>query len=418
MLPDRFPERPAALRGLYCFMMARIDDSDRGLGLAEDEMWQPAALMDAARAETALDNFGEDSFREGLEILVRSVRDEAGLNAVGEAMMRQRIVGHLKQRLQIEDWYRRHPEIDEVEIKAPLVGLGLPRTGSSALSCLLAEDPNARPLRRYEAADPCPPPGTIEGVDPRVEKDAERQRNTKTHTPSSTIAPAECQDLMALDFKAQIFLAFAQLRSYGKWLIDADLTSTYLYERRTLKLLQWRCPNKPWRLKAPTHILYLSHLSHAFPDARFVMTHRDPAEVMLSVAAVYADIAGRFTDRLDLRYLGELNIAQWSAGMQRTLAFRDAGNDARFYDIDFRAMHRDPIAEVRGLYAWLGESVSDEFETRMAAWWQQNAESRDPNPPAEPADYGLESSSIRPLFADYTARLATWTRASSERSES
>jgi hypothetical protein len=198
--------------------------------------------------------------------------------------------------------------------------------------------------------------------------------------------------------------------SYAKWLMHADLTSTYLYERRALKLLQWRTPAKPWRLKAPTHILYLTHLTQAFPDARFVMTHRDPAEVMLSVAAVYADIASRFTDHLDRPYHGALNVEQWSIGMQRALAFRDAGNDSRFYDIDFRAMHRDPIGEVRGLYSWLGETVSEEFATRMAAWWQQNAAAREPSVPADPRDFGLQLDEIRPLFADYTARIPAWTR--------
>src|SRR3546814_14459655 len=100
----------------------------------------------------------------------------------------------------------------------------------------------------------------------------------------------ECQDLMALDFKSQIFQALAQIPSYSDWLLEADHTSTYLYEKRVLKLLQWGEPARPWRLKAPTHMLYLDALDKVFPDAKFVMTHRDPTDVMLSVATVYADI--------------------------------------------------------------------------------------------------------------------------------
>jgi hypothetical protein len=367
-------------------------------------------LLKEAQAETGLRDFGDPSFREGLEILVRSLHSEARLNAIGERVLRQRIVGHLKQRLQVEDWYRRHPEIEDVPIKAPLIGLGLPRTGSTALSCLLAEDPNARSLRRWEASEPCPPPGTVNGLDPRIECDTQRQSGTKAHTPTSATGATECQDLMALDFKAQIFNAFAQIPSYAEWLLDADFTSTYLYERRVLKLLQWRFPARPWRLKAPTHILYLDHLNRAFPDARFVMTHRDPTEVMLSVAGVYADIIANFTDHVDACYLGKLNVEQWSIGIRRALAFRDSGNDARFYDIDFRAMQRDPIGEVRGLYAWLGEPVSDEFEAGMQRWWKHNSENREPSVYADAATYGLNLDRIRPLFADYTARVATWTR--------
>lgn len=99
-----------------------------------------------------------------------------------------------------------------------------------------------------------------------------------------------------------------------------------------------------------------------------MMTHRDPADVIVSVADVYQEIGSMFSEDLDLHYLGELNIEHWSVGMERALAFRDAGNDHRFYDIDFRTMQTDPIGEVTRLYAWLGEPVTPEFETGMARW--------------------------------------------------
>lgn len=369
-------------------------------------------LLDTARLGTGLDDFGPDSFLEGLEILVNALRDEASLNALGEKVLRDRIIGHLQQRLQVEAWYRRHPGIDDVPIRAPLIGLSLPRTGSTALSFLLAQDPHARSLRRWEAAQPCPPPSTVSGSDPRVEQDLATQRATglKAHVPTGETAPAECQDLMALDFKSQIFQAFAQVPSYSDWLLDADLTSTYLYERRVLKLLQWGCPERPWRLKCPTHLVYLEHLNRAFPDARFVMTHREPTEVILSVAEVYCDIAGRFTDRLDAHYLAQLNVHHWSEGMKRALAFRDtADHDARFFDIDFRAMQADSVSEVRSLYAWLGEPVSDEFATGMAAWWKENSARREAGGTRDPALYGVDLEQVRPLFADYSRRVAAWT---------
>lgn len=375
-------------------------------------------LLNAAKAETGLEDFGADSFMEGLEILVNSLRSEAKLNALGEKVLRDRIVGHLKQRLQIEDWYCRHPEIDEVQIKAPLIGISLPRTGSTVLSFLLAEDPNARSLRRMEAAQPCPPPSTLNDANLKVDHDAAMQRaaGLKTHVPSGIDAPAECQDLMALDFKSHIFQAFAQTPTYSEWLLNADLTSTYLYERRALKVLQWGFPEKPWRLKCPTHLIYLEHLNHAFPDARFVMTHRDPADVMLSVVDVYTDIVGKFTDYLDIPYLAELNIHHWSEGMKRTLAFRDSGasldknGDSRFYDIHFRAMHNDPIGEVRGLYRWLGEPVTDTFEIGMARWWKENSENREPSSRKDPSAYGVDLDKLRPLFSDYVTRMAAWTK--------
>ncbi len=373
-------------------------------------MASPGELMAAAVERTGLEDFGDDSYREGLEILVTALRDEARLNERGEGFIYARIGMHLRQRLQVEDWYRRHPEIDDVPIDAPLFGLGLPRTGSTALSFLLAQDPHVRYLRSWESSEPCPPPSTVVGDDPRIPPE---QRTvlvgSRNHVPADIHGPMECLDLMALEFKSQIFQAFAQIPTYSEWLVDkADYTSTYRYERRVLKLLQWGEPNRPWRLKSPAHVLALDHLDRVFPDARFVMTHRDPTDVLLSVADVYADIAGGFTDHLDRRYLGELNVGHWSVGVDRAVKFRDGGADHRFFDIDFRAMPADPIGEVRRLYAWLGESVSDEFEARMRTWWAQNAESREPYTHAAPEAFGLELDAVRPLFATYVEHSHRW----------
>jgi hypothetical protein len=374
-------------------------------------------LMREARDQTGLDDFGDGSFREGLERLVRSLREEARLNAMGQQALRARIVGLLSQRLEIEGWFGRYPEIADEPIEAPLIGLGLPRTGSTALSFLLAEDPGARSLRHWESGAPAPPPSTVEGPDPRIElarmqieQQATFSPRSAALVPSTATGPMECQELMALDFKSQMFQAYAYIPSYSKWfLYEADLTPSYRYERRALQLLQWGTPARPWRLKCPTHLLFLDHLDRSFPDARFVMTHRDPADVIVSVADVYLEIGSMFSEDLDLRYLGELNVEHWSVGMERALAFRDRGNDHRFFDIDFRVMQTDPIGEVAKLYAWLGEPVTPDFEAGMVRWWQEFAATRQQNVHPDPATFGIVLDDVRPLFAEYTARSAQWT---------
>ena len=362
-------------------------------------------VVGRAVAQTGLQDFGDDSFREGLEVLLASLRDEARLNARGEGYLYPRIVTALSQRLQVEDWYRRHPEIDDVEILPPLIGLGLPRTGSTALSLLLSQDPGIRYLRRWESAQPCPPPSTVQGPDPRIPEDEGNKVGSRAHVPTGTHAPMECLELLALDFKSHIFQAFAQIPSYSAWLVEkADLTPTYAYQLRVMKLLAWGEPTRPWRLKSPSHVLWLDDLNRVFPDARFVMTHRDPTDVILSVADLYADIIGGFTDHIDREYIGQLNVEHWSLGMQRALRFRDGGADHRFYDIDFRAMQADPVNEVRGLYRWLGEPVTDEFESRMRNWWAEAAAEREPSTHADPVAFGIDLDKVRPLFADYAAR--------------
>lgn len=363
------------------------------------------SLLQLARDETSLSDFGSDSFLEGLEVLVSALQEEARLNALGEQLIQERILKHLKQRLQIEDWYKRHPDIDDVQISAPLIGLSLPRTGSTVLSFLLAQDPEARSLYRDEAADPCPPPSRREwqsiqggGNDPLL------RAGLKPHVPGGNLAPAECQDLMALDFKSHIFQALAQIPSYSNWLLKADLRSTYHYERRVLKLLQWGFVEKKWRLKCPTHLLFLAHLDDAFPDARFVMTHRDPMVVMQSVVDVYVDLISNFTEHVDVDYLTELNIRHWSTGMQRTLDFRDAGNESRFFDIQFDAISTDPVAEIKRLYQWLGEAVSEDYEQAMINWSAKNAASREEKGSRKVLQKKLDLEHTRPLFAGYSAR--------------
>ena len=124
----------------------------------------------------------------------------------------------------------------------------------------------------WESGQPCPPPSTVDGPDPGSGTRASTRPGTKQHVPADEHGPMECLELMSLDFKSQIFQAFAQIPSYSEWFVDADLTSTYLYERRVLKLLQWGEPPRPWRLKSPAHVLSLDALDRVFPDARFVMT--------------------------------------------------------------------------------------------------------------------------------------------------
>lgn len=367
-------------------------------------------VMDDASAQTGLTDFGEDSFREGLEILLSSLRDEARLHERGQAFLRQRIVGYLSQRLQVEDWYRRHPEIDDVPITAPLIGLGLPRTGSTALSMLLAQDPDVRYLRRWESSQPCPPPSTVQGVDPRIPADKGEMVGTRYHVPADTHGPMECHELMALDFKSHLFQSFAEIPSYSRWLVEgADLTSTYRYQLRVMKLLQWGEPERPWRLKCPSHVLWLDALDTVFPDARFVMTHRDPTDVILSVADLYADIIGSLSAEIDRPYIGRLNVEHWSLGMERAMKFRADGAEDRFYDIDFRAMQADPIGEVTGLYAWLGTPVGEEFEARMQSWWTHAAAEREPSSHADPHAFGIDFDAVRPRFARYVDSARRWT---------
>jgi hypothetical protein len=181
------------------------------------------------------------------------------------------------------------------------------------------------------------------------------------------------------------------------------------YQRRVMKLLQWGEPSRAWRLKCPSHVLWLDAVDAAFPDAKYVMTHRDPTDVILSVADLYADIIGTFTDDIDRPYIGRLNVEHWSLGMDRALRFRADGAEDRFYDIDFRAMQDDPIGEVAGLYRWLGTPMTDEFTGRMHSWWQEAANEREPSSHADRKAFAIDFDQVRPRFARYVEHADRWT---------
>lgn len=367
-------------------------------------------LLESARKATGLEDFGEDSFREGLDVLVSSADRQARHNEAGRAAFDGLVVDLLSWRLRIEDCYAQHPEIDEQEIVAPLFGLGLPRTGSTALSCLLAEDPAIRYLRTWEAQAPCPPPDlAIEADDPRIAAAAERIAFTdrifprmKAMLPMGATAPMECQSFMGYDFKSQLFLATNRLPDYKDWLLDeADLVPTFRYLKRVLKLLQWRRPPGRWRLKNPSHTAFIAALDTVFPDARFWMTHRDIGSVIPSVVDLYIEMSGPFTDTLDREGIIAGNLDWWDKGLHRLLAFREAGNDHRFVDVRFQDFRADAMGEVERVYGFLGEELSETARARMLAWQQETPADQHGGHRYDPAELGIDVAAVRARFAYY-----------------
>lgn len=376
-------------------------------------MTSAAQLLQRAQDLTSLSDFGEDSFREGLEILIASIDAEARLTERGRIGFEMQMVDLLSQRLQIENWYHLHPEIEEQQIVAPLIGVGLPRTGSTALAFLLAEDPAVRSIRNWEAMSPCPPPeSATQFTDPRIElahqlvlKRQELFPRKIMMLPSSATAPTECQAQMGYDFKTQLFQALWQVPSYAEWLNHkADLVPTYHYVKRVLKLLQWHCPPDRWRLKNPSHIVFIRALDQVFPDARFVMTHRDIGKVIPSVSDLYFELARASSDQVDKAYLGALNTDWCYAGMQRMIEFRELGNEHRFFDIHFAPFQKDPFPILEKLYEFLGEEFTPEARTRMRAWRENTPRDKHGDHSYDAADFNIDLKQLREKFRFYTER--------------
>jgi hypothetical protein len=374
-------------------------------------MLDVATLVAAARERAEYDDFGDDTWQEGLDVLVRALSTEGDLNPTGEQVFADQIVGYLANRLEIERCYAAHPEIDEQEIVAPLFGLGLPRTGSTALSFLLASDRSRRSLRAWEASTPCPPPETAtEDTDPRIAASSvgiemvnQMFPDFVGMLPSSPTGPAECLVIMALDFRSMVFEGMSLVPTHTEWLLSCDMEPAYRYHKRVLKLLQWRCPPTRWWLKTPAHMPTIAALDAVYPDARFVMTHRDIASVLPSVCAVKHALMTPVTNRPDLLALGEHETALWSESLRRLIAFRDDGREDRFFDVGFAALQADPIGAVEELYREMGDELTPATRQRMIEWWEGSAAERR-SARVDPSVFGLDSDAVHEQFAFYHDR--------------
>lgn len=375
-------------------------------------MLHVGALVEEAVGRAGSDDFGAGTWQEGLEVLVQSSNEESALTEIGEEVLTGQIVGFLVNRLEVERWYREHPEIEEERVEAPLFGLGLPRTGSTALSFLLAADRRRRYLRTWEANEPCPPPETAtEEGDLRIGRTqagldlvSELFPDFAGMLPRSADGPQECLLLMALDFRSMVFEGYGAVPSYTQWLLSCDMVPAYRYHERVLKLLQWRCPPKRWWLKSPAHMATIGALDTVYPDARFVMTHRDVAAVMPSLCALKEALTGPLVTHVDAPALGRREAELWEGALRRTLAFRDDGREERFFDVSFALMQQAPLEAVAALYEALGDELDDDNRARMARWWHDSAADRRTGASPDPAAYGLDEAALRSRFAFYHRR--------------
>lgn len=368
-------------------------------------------MVARAREETGLDDLGEDTWSEGLRALVHSADTDGRYTELGRMSFEAEVVRNLRNRLLIEHLYAEHPEIDEQDCTVELLGVGFPRTGSTALAAMLGEDHRVRHLRMWEAGDPMPPPGLSPEADERriaagrarIEMQDMMEPRFKSMLPQSATGPLEDHDLLGISFQSQHFIAMSWVPTYADWFLRCDMVPAYRYERRVLKVLQWKQGPTTWWLKSPTHSLFLAQREQVFPETRYVMTHRDVSKVLPSVADLYTVMLGFMNEGIDPVAVGALNMDQWGTALDRMLAFRDETRDARFFDIGFTAFQADPIDRIRGLYAWLGSDYTPEVEAAMSAWWAGNP--RDGvRHEYHAEEFGLDDAALEARFGAYRAR--------------
>jgi len=372
-----------------------------------------AELMDQARSKLGLDEFGSDSFVPGLEVLCAAIEKEARLNAVGERAVWRQLRQLLINRLEIEECYRLHPEIEEQRIVRPWFGLGLPRTGSSALNNLLAMDPGRRYLRTWEAERPCPPPHPgIPDDDPRIEQVAlgiellhRIAPEFKVIHQTTATGPNEDGVILSHEFKSAALEALVRVPSYSEWRASCDMTSAYRFHERFLKLLQWRCPPRLWQLKSPVHLHSFEALLDVYPDARFVMTHRDPAKTMPSTVSTTAIVQWMRSDAVDLGTLVRVIGGVFTAALDSVSERRATdGLPDRFVDVHFQSMLNEPVETLRCAYASMGREFSAEHAERIQRYLKDKPRGKFGVHQYTPEEWGFSKHELRETLASYIDR--------------
>ena len=370
-----------------------------------------AELEDGARAATGLDDFGSPYYREGLQRTVDALNNEADLNDLGRVMQHATISNALIQRLKIVDTYQRNPEIADEIIGGPVVVIGLPRTGTTALSQLVAADPQFRSLRTWESQAPTPPPeAATQHSDPRIAQAAEGLAmidqmfpDFKAMLNSEPEAATECQDLMGMSFRTFHFDGVVRVPGYVEWLVNCDMRETYSFHKDVLKLLQWHCKPNLWHLRTPVHMFALDAFVEAYPNAKFLWSHRDPAKVLGSVCSLIAYIRSWSSDRKDPKELGAEQLAWWAEGITRAMDFRAEFGDDRFVDVSFADLQTEPVRTLARGYEQLGLTFTDSARATVQQWADEHKPGHRGTHNYELADYGLSAEQVHEAFSKYLA---------------
>jgi Sulfotransferase family len=374
----------------------------------------PATLKQAAMAETGLDDFGAPDFEPRLELLSRAMREEGGFNGAGVLQQHTFIVGLLKNRLLVEDLVARHPEILEEEISRPIIICGLPRTGTTHLHNLMSADPALRCLPYWESLEPVlaererPAPGQ---PDPRLERTAVAlgflnsalPYFNRMHEMTVEHAHEEIQ-LLAIDFSTMLFDTTAPMPLWRDGYLARDQRPSYDYLVRMLKVLQWLRGGTRWVLKSPQHLEQFPVLVDTFPDATFVVTHRDPVSVTASMVTMIAYTARLTRDRVDVAGIGRY----WSDRLERMLRRCALDHDVlppeQTIDVHFDGFMADDLATVRRVYDVAGQPLDEASRSAMAAFMAEHPRGRFGTIEYDLAQFGLDRAELRQASSLYSER--------------
>ena len=355
---------------------------------------------------TGLSDFGSDGWQLGLDHLLDALSTDLARQPDLQSAIADMLVARLANRLRVEEWYRLSEERPP-PMQGPLVIVGLPRSATTALHYLLGIDPQFRFTRGWEMAEPVPPP------DPATEAGDRRRRaalssNTDVQHISSADGPVEDGMIHALHFGHQEMAI--PVPTYTRWWRHRDLTGTFGYQERVLRLLHSRRPPHLWLLKAPAYLFHLGSMSRHYPAARFVMTHRDPTRTIPSACSVvYTTRRSSLPAyRQDKASLGADMLEHFAEGMRMAMAARGQIGEDRFLDVSHEQVEEHPVRTAQRIYGFAGLDLSEETLSRMQDWAAANRRGSRGAHDYSAEDYGLFPAKIDEEFADYRRAFASY----------
>ncbi len=375
-----------------------------------------ADLIAAAREQTGFSELGDPGILDPLERLVDALNREAKLSERGAQSVENNLVATLANRMRVEDYLSRHPQLLERPVEKPLFVFGLPRTGTTLVINLLSADPDRRCFLRWESQDSVPPPQPDElHAGPRYEASKAQTELSLKYAPHISAihhedadSPTECQFAMSPSFVAQYYDSMYHMPSYHQWFLhEANYLPAFRYHKRLLQLLQANTGGR-WTLKNPWHPLFLDALTEVYPDAQLVMTHRNPVDVVGSACSLLQAVRPMFSDEVDPVAIGKCLLETFDLMIARTLDFKARHGWDSIYDLQYADLMRDPIGEMQKTYRHFDETLTAEAEVAMQAQLDANPKGKHGKHRYALEEYGLTADEVKARYSDYCERFGVY----------
>ncbi|WP_324694653.1 sulfotransferase [Novosphingobium sp. RL4] len=373
------------------------------------------ALVEQAMKDTGIRDFDNDTWHEGFDVFVNDFN--AGIargqyTEGGIARGTADTLHYLRGRLKISDYLRQNPELLSRPVERPVFVMGVPRTGTTLLSNLLAADPARRSPLTWEIDDPVPPVASADllTTDPRAQARLAQEKAMLEANPAmgkyyrgSAVYPNECVFFMAHDFKTLMIDSKGKLPEYKEFIFSCDMTSAYEYHKKFLQVLQQNAGGV-WNVKKPSHALWLETIFKVYPDARVLWAHRDPFTATGSLCSVISLSHMAHMGKPDTAWLKENYTWQAAEHANRIMDFRDKHGEDKVIDVHYADMTADPIGTMKKVYQQLGDEWTAEAEAGIQQWVNDNPQDKFGKHEYKLAQYGIEKAELEPLFERYLSR--------------